>query len=114
MSGKSRERDARYARLATGMVAYALGISEEEMITQARGSADVAYGRQIAMYAVYVGFGISLARVAIAFDRDRSTVSHACHLIEDKREDRLFDEWLDALEATLRQAAGLSGEAQAA
>ena len=66
------------------------------------------------MYVVYVGFGISLARVAVAFDRDRSTVAYACHQIEDRRDDPDFDAWLDALENTLRQASGLAGKVKEA
>lgn len=109
-----RQLDEARAQLAMGMVGYALGLPVDEMMTARRGSAGVAYGRQIAMYAVYVGFGISLARVAIAFGRDRSTVAHACHLIEDKRDDVHLDEWLDELETALRQAAGLASDEQVA
>ena len=50
------------------------------------------------MYLCHTAFERSLARVAIAFGRDRSTVAHACHAIEDRREDPHFDDWIDALE----------------
>jgi chromosomal replication initiation ATPase DnaA len=46
---------------------------------------------------------MSLARVAIAFDRDRSTVAHACHIIEDRRDDPEFDAWIESLEDALRE-----------
>lgn len=106
--------DERRVRLAVGLVAYALELSPGDILERRRGSAQVAYGRQIAMYAVYVGFGISLARVANAFGRDRSTVAYACHQIEDRRDDPHLDVWLDALEDALKQAAELAGEERVA
>jgi chromosomal replication initiation ATPase DnaA len=45
---------------------------------------------------------------ARAFGRDRSTVSYACHRIEDEREDPAFDERLDALERLIRDEEGAS------
>jgi len=101
------ERDEAYAELATGLVAYSLSQSSGAILNTGRGTADVAFARQVAMYAVYVGVGISLARVANAFGRDRSTVAYACHQIEDRRDNPEFDTWLEALEHTLRQAVSL-------
>jgi hypothetical protein len=57
-----------------------------------------AFARQIAMYLAHVGFGLSMAEVGRAFGRDRTTVVHACHLIEDRRDDVRFDQMLDHLE----------------
>jgi len=45
--------------------------------------------------------GKSLARVAIAFERDRSIVARACHRIEEMRYDTAFDARLEALEEGL-------------
>lgn len=58
------------------------------------------------MYLCPTGFGLNLARVANAFGRDRSTVAHACHAVEDRREEPHFDLWISALEAMLRRAPG--------
>jgi hypothetical protein len=49
-----------------------------------------------------VGFEMSLARVGAAFGRDRSTAAHACHMVEDRRDDPAFDMLLDEMEAALR------------
>lgn len=108
MGRMDRYKDEERARLAVNLVAYALGVSSHEILEAKRGSAKASLGRHIAMYVVYVGFGISLARVATAFARDRSTVAYACHQVEDRRDDPVFDSWLDVLERTLRQAAVLS------
>jgi len=65
------------ARLAAGVAGYALGVAPQEILDFPRGSADVAFARQVAMYLCHVAFEYSLSRVAIAFHRDRSTVAHA-------------------------------------
>ena len=56
------------------------------------------FARQIAMYLSHIGFGVSMADVGKIFDRDRTTVVHACHVIEDRRDEARFDHLLDHLE----------------
>lgn len=58
--------------------------------------------RQLAMYLTYTTFEMSLARCAVAFGRDRSTVAHACQAIEEQRDGDTFDDWVDGLEAGLK------------
>lgn len=101
---KSRVADKACARLSAGAVGYALGVPEAQIVDPARGSAEVAFARQVAMYLCHTAFELSLARVATAFERDRSTVAHACHMIEDRRDEQHFDLWIGALEAMLREA----------
>lgn len=102
---KSREfEDEANARLAAGVAAYALSAPIDEIMREPRGSAPAALARQVAMYLCHVAFGMSLARVAAAFGRDRSTAAYACHAIEDKREDGAFDAWVEELEHMLRAA----------
>src|SRR5262245_54955137 len=96
-----RSDDESAARLAAGVASYALGIRQDDILSEARGAVATAFARQVAMYLCHAGFELSLTRVAIAFGRDRSTVSHACHLIEDRREEPLFDLWIGSLEAML-------------
>ena len=99
-----RADDAAAAELAASVASYAIGISQESIVDDARGCTQTAFARQVAMYLCHVGFELSLARVAVAFGRDRSTVAHACHAIEDKRDEGQFDVWISALEAMLRNA----------
>lgn len=101
---RRREMDEARARLTRTLVAYAFGVQEQDMDSITRRSAAVAFGRQIAMYLAHISFELSLSRVAAAFGRDRTTVSHACHLIEDRRDDPAFDARLDDLENVLRAA----------
>jgi hypothetical protein len=99
-----RVHDDARARQASGIAAYAFGIDEAELPCPTRGSAAAAFVRQAAMYLAHVSFEMSLQRVAIAFERDRSTVAHACRLIEDKRDEPEFDARIGALEEALRLA----------
>lgn len=101
---EGRLQDEAAARLAAGVAAFALELSTEEVLSLQRGSAAVAFARQVAVYLCHTAFEMSLARVAVAFGRDRSTVAHACHLIEDRRDEAHFDIWIGSLEAMLREA----------
>lgn len=107
MVGHRRRIDRQGAYLAAGLAGFALGITPEEILAAGRGAISVSRARQVAMYLAHVGFGMSLARVAEAFDRDRSTVAHACHLIEDRRDNHEFDAWIDTLERGLLAVAPL-------
>lgn len=108
-----RAEDAAAAELAANVVSYALGISAATIVDDGRGSPQAAFARQLAMYLCHVAFELSLARVAVAFGRDRSTVAHACHAIEDRRDDDHFDLWVNALEAMMRAAPPLASAIRA-
>jgi hypothetical protein len=103
-SGMIVERDQSNALLAASAASYGLGVPLGEIVRPGRGSAPAALARHIAMYLCHVAFEQSLSRVAIAFGRDRSTVAHACHAIEDRREEPSFDAWMAAMEHMLRGA----------
>jgi chromosomal replication initiation ATPase DnaA len=90
-------KDEDCASLAADLTAYAIGLKAETLLSSERGRPIEARARHIAIYLTHVALGTSLARVARAFGRDPSTIAHACHLIEDKRDDRDFDDWLEQL-----------------
>jgi chromosomal replication initiation ATPase DnaA len=79
-------------------VAAVFEVGVEELRGKTRGSARTAFARQVAMYLAHVGCGVSLTEVGHLFDRDRTTVAHACSLVEDKRDDPDFDYRLNHLE----------------
>ncbi len=43
------------------------------------------------MYLCHVGFSLSFEAIGRLFGRDRTTVAHACRVIEERREDIWFD-----------------------
>jgi chromosomal replication initiation ATPase DnaA len=63
-----------------------------------RGSPRAAFARQVAMYLAHVVCGFSLTEVGALFARDRTTVSHACSVVEDRRDDPELDGRLEHLE----------------
>ncbi|PHR60941.1 MAG: chromosomal replication initiator DnaA [Robiginitomaculum sp.] len=98
-----RNTDEARARLTRALVCFTFNVKENDLAAATRRNAKVAFARQIAMYLAHVAFELSLSRVASAFGRDRTTVSHACHLIEDRRDDPGFDLQLEGLERVLRE-----------
>lgn len=53
-----------------------------EQILGGRRRADIAMARHIAMFVARRSTTLSLNQIAVAFDRDHTTVMHACHKIE--------------------------------
>ncbi len=103
--GKER-RDHLRAAFVTSLVAMTTGVCPAQIHSRTRNKADAARARQIAMYLSHISFEWPLARVGAAFGRDRSTASHACHRVEDLRDDARFDANLNAMETCLRNAPG--------
>lgn len=83
-------------------VSCAFSVSPNELHAARRCSTRIARARQVAMYLAHVGFGLNYSEAGLLFGRDRTTVSHACQVIEDRRDDPRFDASLDCLEQTLR------------
>ena len=79
-------------------VIQVFGVAHDELHRLSRGKAKVALARQVAMYLAHVACRLSLTDTGKLFGRDRTTVAHACAVIEDRRDDPLFDRALDLLE----------------
>jgi chromosomal replication initiation ATPase DnaA len=89
------------------LVAAERGVSVRAIFDHGRGQADIALARQLAMYLMHTHFGRLYADVGRFFGRDRTTVSHACGVIEELREAPEFDALVYRLEtALLDDAAG--------
>lgn len=91
------------ARMAREIACEAFGVSHAELYGEARGDAHLALARQTAMYLAHVVGQLSLNELAGLFGRDRSTVSHACINIEDRRDSPIFDLQIGYMEKRLRQ-----------
>lgn len=96
--------DVPAARTAIVLAATALGVPLDAVLADHRCIAPVATARQVAMYLAHVELGLPQAEVARAFQRDRSTVAHACRRIEDMRDRPAFDETVARLAASARFA----------
>ena len=84
-----------------GLVAAERGLSLTVLLQTSRGTAPVAGARQLAMYLTHVVLGRSYTEIGRLFGRDRTTVAHACAIIEDRRDEPAFERQIAALEARL-------------
>ncbi len=105
-SGGKRRMEQRIAicdRL-TDIAAAFFSICGKELRHPGRSRTEVARVRQIAMYVAHVTLGMTMTDVGRGFGRDRTTVMHACHLIEDMRDDEDFDRIVQRFEKIARVA----------
>ncbi|ADM08715.1 ATPase [Parvularcula bermudensis HTCC2503] len=92
-----------HAFTARRLVAGEFGVSEDEMMGASRAKAPIAFARQVAMYLAHVVYQLTYNEVAEAFGRERTTVAHACAVVEDRRDDYAFDARITKLEERLDQ-----------
>jgi len=64
--------------------------------------------RQIAMYVCHVSLGIPQSDIGEAFGRDRTTVGHACGVVEERRENAGFDDFVSTVERIANTVFGRS------
>jgi len=89
---------ARLRHLIEQAIGDVFGVKRADLSKPSRGKASVALARQAAMYIAHVSCGLSLTDVGHIFARDRTTVAHACAVIEDRRDDPVFDRALELME----------------
>lgn len=89
-------------RWVTSFVATDFGLDPALLTGPTRGAPRTAFARQTAMYLAHVCFGLSYEVIGQVFGRDRTTVSHACGVIEDRRDDIWVDCRMAALELICR------------
>ena len=58
----------------------------------------LCHARQIAMYVCHVALRIPQQDIGRAFGRDRTTVGHACSVVEDRRDEPAFDDFVSVVE----------------
>ena len=110
-----RHNPEQHARLLTSAdllellnltVAGGFDINERELRQPNRGVARTALARQSAMYLAHVACGLTKTEVGRLFTRDRTTVHHACRVVEQRRDDQAFDHAIDHLERIVRIVVG--------
>jgi chromosomal replication initiation ATPase DnaA len=79
-------------------VAAVFDVEIADLRAATRSSPRAAFARQVAMYLAHVVCGLSLTAVGALFQRDRTTVAHACGVIEDRRDDPDLDARIEHLE----------------
>ena len=90
------------------LVALVFGVSVHELNAQTRLGAKIAFARQLAMYIAHVRLGMKLVDIGYLFGRDRTTVAHACRLVEDRRDEPRIDFMIDCIERAVEEWLELS------
>lgn len=73
------------------MASALFSLPSKELRGSGRSTLPVSRVRQIAMYVAHVVLRLTMADVGRGFGRDRTTVLHACQLVEDLRDDAEYD-----------------------
>ncbi len=85
-------------------------VTAASILTPGRGAPRVALARQAAMYLLHTIFGLSQGQIARLFGRDRTTVTYACRVIEEGRDDTWMECRLAALEGRCRAVSSVSAD----
>ncbi|WP_409433473.1 helix-turn-helix domain-containing protein [Litorimonas sp. RW-G-Af-16] len=101
---QSVPEDIPRALLTVAAVSLEFGLPDLSISGHRRGDTQHCFARQVAMYLLHVTYNVTLTRTAQLFSKDRSTVSHACNVVEDSRDDPVFDRKISKLESFLAQA----------
>ncbi len=104
---RDKNRLDRHVALCERMIDIAaafFAVDSRDVRDLARSSSEVARVRQVAMYVTHVVLGLRLTDIGRGFGRNRSTVMHACHLVEEMRDDADFERIVQRFEAIARAA----------
>lgn len=97
------ELSRRIAIEAMEITSEACSVSLDDLKAPKRQRAKVAFARQLAMYLCHVIGQIPMSEISIVFQRDRTTVSYACHIIEDRRDSAFFNAQIEFMENAMRE-----------
>lgn len=100
------ERYEVIVRSAVAAVVEAKMVPGQFILWPTRGKAPVAAARGLGMYLVHVEASYSLTDTGLMFGRDRTTVSHACALVEDARDDASTDSLVEKTASSFLSAIG--------
>lgn len=87
--------------LALSFVHLSRNVHPSYLTGPSRGSKHLSEARQIFQYLLHIGFGHSYSDLARISRRDRTSIAHACHKIEDMRDDAKIDRALYFAEMAL-------------
>lgn len=90
--------------IALSYVHLVYGVSPVYVLGPSRGSRNLSNARQVFQYLTHVGFGQSYSEIADFSNRDRTSVAHGCHQVEDRRDDSRFDRALYFAELAITEA----------
>ncbi|MEZ5810858.1 MAG: helix-turn-helix domain-containing protein [Rhizobiaceae bacterium] len=96
--GGGLERRIELCECMLDIASAMFNVSGRDLRRPGRSTLEVSRVRQIAMYVSHVVLRLSMTDIGTGFGRDRTTVIHACHVVEDLRDDEDFDAIVVAFE----------------
>lgn len=97
-------------RIVRQVVGEIISLTGDRSLTRWDRRRMLCHVRQIAMYVCHVSLSIPLTDIGQAFGRDRTTVGHACHVVEDRRDDAAFDDFVTGIERIVGIIFAVRGE----
>ncbi|MGO4352496.1 helix-turn-helix domain-containing protein [Rhizobium sp. RAF36] len=88
-------------RIAQKITAEMVMIAGSRMLERRDRRRMLCHVRQISMYACHTALQFSQQEIAGGFGRHRTTVAHACMIVEQRRDDPAFDDFVSAIERTV-------------
>jgi len=101
---RRNERAVELCECTIDIAAALFNVPSKELRRPGRSAGPISRVRQVAMYVAHVGLSLKMNDVGLGFGRDRTTVLHACHLVEDLRDDEEFDRIVQMTERVVRAA----------
>lgn len=99
LPGRRRSLGLRSACNAVRMVAgEMLALTGQRAISERDRRFALGHVQQIAMYVCHVALELTMTDIARGFGRDRTSVGYACARVEDRRDERAFDDLVGAVE----------------
>lgn len=92
------ERSLELCEYMLDIVAAMFNVCGKALRKPGRSPLAVSRVRQIAMYVSHVILGLGMRDIGCGFGRDRTTVLHACQVVEDMRDDADFDAIVHSVE----------------
>ncbi|WP_411035122.1 helix-turn-helix domain-containing protein [Shinella sp. BYT-45] len=96
-------------RIVRQLVLEMTAMASDRPLWRRDGRRSTCHVRQVAMYVCHVVLRLSLSDIGAAFGRDRTTVGHACNVVEDRRDDAAFDAFVSAVERVVICVFGTAG-----
>ena len=90
--------------LTLSFVHMAHGVKPAYLVGPSRGSRKLSEARQTFQYLSHICFGLSYTELAVFARRDRTSVAHACKVVEDRRDTTQIDRALHFAELALHEA----------
>ncbi len=97
------------AKMITQMLACSVERTGTFLLGSVRGSFRCCRARQTAIYLLHTNLSLTYSEIGKIYKRDRTTIAHACKVIEDLRDKPCFDDWVGEFEDIIGKLKDMCG-----